>query len=57
MTARVAEAVRQAADAACCDPSDFEGMTLGEVFHAVEEGNVRIYWGFWTDLELDTIIG
>ena len=37
--------------------SDWFGMTLRQIFEAMEAPGVVVYWGCWTESELDTVFG
>lgn len=49
------EALQQLADFWCCDISDFTGQTLRSLFESAENDHATVFWGCWTDAELDTV--
>lgn len=57
MTDKIKQAVQRLADHWNCDVSGLAGQSLRQLFDAADsEPGVYVYWGFWTDSELDTVI-
>ena len=46
------------AEALQCSPEELAGKTLRELFEAAErQGGITVYWGFWTDRDLNQVVG
>jgi len=52
-TERYTELKAQLEEALGCDVS---GMTVRSAFLACEHENITVYWGFWTELELNYVL-
>ena len=52
------EAIQQLADFFDCDPVELieDGQTLRQLFEDAEANHATIYWGCWSDFELDTVV-
>lgn len=50
--------LQQLADLFGCSAEDFRGQTLRSLFLSAERycGSVRVFWGLWSETQLDTVI-
>jgi len=50
-------ALKQLARLWCCPATDFRGQTLRQLFEQADsEPGVSVYWGCWSDAELDKVL-
>lgn len=47
--------IEQAASVCSCLEDEFTGMTLQEIFFSCEDMGAIVFWGFYTDTQLQTI--
>jgi hypothetical protein len=52
------QTLQQIADLFGCSVEEFSGSTLRQLFLDAERycGSVRVFWGLWTESQLDSII-
>jgi hypothetical protein len=57
MKKSIAQAINDLADLWSCSTAEFNGATLRGLFtDADKTPGCNVYWGMWTEAELDTVI-
>jgi len=51
-----AEQRKQLGDFYSCDPDELRGIDFNHALSQAEKDGAVVYWGSWTDSELDTIL-
>ena len=58
MNEAMIKSLKEYADYVGCDVQEFNGQTFYDVLDDAESEspNIRVFWGCWTDAELDTVV-